>query len=89
MADSVAHAVAQFSLQTIDDTLSSSHIDRILGKFVYPCFFCVLFKHLITVDMDIMEEIDIECSLNLRYVLSGSWDVDPSYFFLHHVGFCN
>ena len=60
MADSVAPAVAQRSLQTSDDTLSSSDIDCILGKFVYPSFFCVLFKHLITVDMDIMEEIDIE-----------------------------
>ena len=59
MAASVAHAIAQLSLQTSDDTLSSSGIDCILGKFVYPSFFCVLFKHLITVDMDIMEDNDM------------------------------
>ena len=73
MADSIAHAVAQLSLQTSDDTLSFREIDCILGKFVYPSFLSILFKHLTTVDMDIMEEIDIECKPSLCS-LSGSED---------------
>ena len=68
MADNVAHVVAQLPLRTRDDTLSSSDIDCILGKFVYSSFFCVLLKYLITIDLDLMEVIEIKwkpspCSL--------------------------